>query len=273
MQCFYPFILTNESNPMGLVLPCGKCIGCRVARTKEWAMRLLHEFQYWDKASYVTFTYSNEFIPVDSSINKKHLQLLFKRVRKNTKRLIKYYACGEYGEKKMRPHYHAIVYGISPAEKNLLKECWHYGTIYSGTVTYESCRYVAQYIDKKYNLKTLKDGLTIPFQIQSNGFGLKWANDNALQLHQQKHTTIQGVKQSIPRYYKNKLGINTDSLKLIAWLKNGELYKQVIKDKKIKHQTYIQKKLAYHESIKKAQQQNEVTLKAKLLIREAQKKL
>ena len=95
-----------------LAVPCGKCIGCRIAKRKEWSLRMLHELTYHPQSSFITLTYDDYHLPSDNSLKKRHLQLFIKRLRKNLgERRIKYFACGEYGGQTMRPHYHAILFG------------------------------------------------------------------------------------------------------------------------------------------------------------------
>lgn len=109
MQCTKPVFLARE----GLNVPCGKCMACRIARSREWTTRLIHELSYWDKASFVTLTYDNEHLPSDNSLSVRHWQLFMKRLRKQVEPLkIKYFASGEYGDKFGRPHYHAIIFGL-----------------------------------------------------------------------------------------------------------------------------------------------------------------
>ena len=163
MQCTSPMRIKNPdrfkfkkpNESVGsewLEVPCGHCIACRIARTREWTIRLLHESEFWSDTSFLTLTYNDDFLPSDGSLVPRDLTLFFKRLRKDLshdRRKIKYYACGEYGDTYGRPHYHAIVFGISPNDKKLVEENWPYGFVRIGTVTYDSCRYVAGYVQKK----------------------------------------------------------------------------------------------------------------------------
>ena len=95
MQCTKPIIL----EPDKMAVPCGKCRGCRIARCREWATRLLHENAYHEDAIFITLTYDNDHLPADEAVSKNELQRFFKRLRKRLgDRLIRYYASGEYGE-------------------------------------------------------------------------------------------------------------------------------------------------------------------------------
>lgn len=104
---------------MEVKVPCGKCKGCRLEYSRQWAIRCVHEAQMHDDNAFITLTYSQENIPKDRSIHKEELQKFFKRLRKNTNVKLRYFACGEYGKQKNRPHYHAIIFGYSFPDKTL----------------------------------------------------------------------------------------------------------------------------------------------------------
>lgn len=154
-----------------LKVPCGRCCGCRLERSRVWAIRCMHEAQTHEASEFITLTYDDEHLPkVDKngfrtrmSLYKKDLQLFFKRLRKQNNGKYRYYACGEYGEKHRRPHYHAIVFGLDLFDRKLysksglhniytseiLTKAWNFGNAYTGNVSFESCAYVARYIMKK----------------------------------------------------------------------------------------------------------------------------
>ena len=158
----------------GLLVPCRHCIACRVAHTREWSMRLVNELDYWDHAAFTTLTYDDDHLPQDNGLHKRDLQLFFKRLRKETLGNYKYYAAGEYGGRFGRPHYHMIVFGLDVIRRDdpLLNLCWPYGFNYSGNVTYDSCRYVAQYCIDKLSGPMAEEAYgnrERPFQLQSKG--------------------------------------------------------------------------------------------------------
>jgi len=76
---------------------------------------------------------------------------------------IKFFACGEYGDESLRPHYHACLFGIDFADRwhyktkkgikhyrsPTLEKLWTFGNSDIGDVTFESAAYVARYITKK----------------------------------------------------------------------------------------------------------------------------
>lgn len=78
---------------------------------------------------------------------------------------LRFFHAGEYGEKKGRPHYHAILFGtdlrdgayeVDTSDRGdvtwrspLLDSVWEFGLNRVGDVTFESCAYVARYVTKK----------------------------------------------------------------------------------------------------------------------------
>lgn len=107
-----------------------------------------------DKACFITLTYSEKNLPENGSLSSRDLQLFFKRLRKKLHpHKIRYFACGEYGERFKRPHYHAIIFGLenSCLTWQLISDVWNKGIIDVGSVTKDSISYVAGYVSKKIN--------------------------------------------------------------------------------------------------------------------------
>lgn len=178
MSCFYPLSAWQNSDSTivfgdnvgdgrPIKLPCGQCIGCRLDRSREWALRCVHEASLHEDNCFITLTYNPENLPPDCGLRKKDFQNFMKRLRKKfSKKKIKFYQCGEYGEKNNRPHYHAILFGHnfddwvylfdSPSGEHIytsptLERIWNKGFVTVGTVTFESAAYVARYVMKKIN--------------------------------------------------------------------------------------------------------------------------
>jgi len=157
---------TRESEK-NIALPCGKCIGCRLDKARDYALRCWHESLLHDQNCFITLTYSDENLPHASTLLPSHFQKFIRRLRKKTSDKIRFYGCGEYGspEKTERPHYHSIIFGYDFPDKKLvhirdgnrvytsrvLASLWPYGTHEIGSVTYQSAGYVARYILKKQN--------------------------------------------------------------------------------------------------------------------------
>lgn len=221
-MCVNPIRITKNINPSefpdGLMVPCGKCLQCRIQYRKEWTARLIHEMDNWDRSIFVTLTYSDESLPENSSLDKHELQLFIKRLRKSiSPRKIKYFGCGEYGEITQRPHYHLIIFGLGFKDLKYIKEAWSYADwkvpaisrSSFGFVEPDSIRYVCQYVDKKLSgeleEKLSEEGRENTFKIASNGLGYSFLINNIKQLMDNEGFTINGVKHKFPRYYIKKI--------------------------------------------------------------------
>lgn len=133
-------------------LPCGRCIGCQTGLRREWAFRCQLELRYHDAASFTTLTYDKERLP--PTLEPYHFQLFLKRLRTNISRSaavrpIRFFGSGEYGEQNQRPHYHAILYGISELDRDLVEETWGMGRTQTVNATPASIAYTAGYTAKK----------------------------------------------------------------------------------------------------------------------------
>ncbi|UPW41064.1 replication initiator protein [Sigmofec virus UA08Rod_5645] len=108
------------------IVPCGKCVGCRMEYSRQWANRCMLELEYHDSAYFVTLTYDDYHVPqsyyadpdtgeaqVSLTLCKRDLQLFMKRLRARfSDDNIRFFACGEYGPSTWRPHYHLIIFGL-----------------------------------------------------------------------------------------------------------------------------------------------------------------
>lgn len=136
---------------------CGQCMPCRVNRRRLWCSRIMLETTLHAASYFVTLTYSPEYLPDDKSVSIRHCQLFLKRLRRLVEPLrFRYYIVGEYGERSLRPHYHAVFFGLPLEDHKNGKPCecyvcrsWTDGYVYIGSVTAESASYVAGYCTKK----------------------------------------------------------------------------------------------------------------------------
>lgn len=195
MPCYYPLIGYQEDIPNSngkrpvvfkrpsgsftlINVPCGQCVGCRLERSRQWAMRCMHEASLYDQNTFLTLTYRDSSLPNDNNLKKSDLQKFWKRLRKRfPETTLRYYACGEYGKKCIehevddceicrfgRPHYHACVFNLDFLDKKFYKhnkngdklyisqvaeDIWEHGYVVLGDVTFESAAYTARYIMKK----------------------------------------------------------------------------------------------------------------------------
>lgn len=135
-----------------LLLPCGSCVGCQISRAREWAIRCELELQLHPAASFVTLTYSDRYVP--PTLVKRDLSLFLRYMRRRMprdaegKRLpLRFFGCGEYGERRERPHYHAILFGT--ADREAAEGAWGKGFVTMDIVTPGRISYTAGYCAKK----------------------------------------------------------------------------------------------------------------------------
>ncbi len=151
-----------------VTVPCGRCTGCRLERSKQWATRLVHEKSMHVDSCFVTLTYDDAHLPEDESVSVREMQLFMKRLRKGLKNVkVRFYCIGEYGDEFGRPHYHLLLFGTRFSDGELFKtsargdhlyissglsSVWEdrgFATV--GDVTWESAAYCARYVMKKIN--------------------------------------------------------------------------------------------------------------------------
>lgn len=225
-------------------------------------MRLQHELKKHDgKGMFITLSYDDKHLPLFGSLIKSHLQKFFKRFRKEIAPVkIKYYACGEYGSRQSeeyyqakynrafgRPHYHAILLGVSNLSDSHCESVMYswpfcdWNEIIKdqgsekvfGTVTQDSIRYVADYIFKKYSNKDThkmykRYGYCNPeFQLVSQGIGKDYLQDDKERIKETGKVHYRGKAVSLPRYYLDKIDLSEEvraKLKFEATSKNCKKY-------------------------------------------------
>lgn len=220
-------------------LPCGQCIGCRLERSRQWAMRCMHEAQLHQNNCFITLTYDNENLPKTGSLDKSDFQKFLKRFRKSiAPAKLRYYMAGEYGSTFGRPHFHACIFGYDFHDKKLfkrtssgsliytsenLKTLWPHGYSSIGDVTFESAAYVARYIMQKYNGQMeenkhitqdehytycdLETGELIKLLPEYNnmslkpGIGAEWYKKYRSDVYPHDYVVVNGKKVKPPKYY------------------------------------------------------------------------
>lgn len=224
MPCFHPY--TGWQSPDGkhftlhkqtradqnrLDIPCGGCLGCRMAYAKHWAIRNHHEYTQHDRAAWVTLTYDDEHLP--PTLTKPDLANYIRRLRKpRAARPIRFFACGEYGEQRGRPHYHAIIYGLDAgADGDRLHNTWGRGHTDVTPVTPAIINYTAGYTAKKIgwkeNIREQVDPTTGEVYTWQPPF-LQMSRRPGIGAHARAHIPSwrlyaihNGYKTSVPRYY------------------------------------------------------------------------
>ncbi|WNK14466.1 MAG: replication initiator protein [Microvirus sp.] len=265
MACYHPLraFRSSEQNPSGkrsltfneaqaytsekLSIPCGQCIGCRLERSRTWAVRMTHEKSLHRNNCFITLTYSNENLPNGANLKVEDFQKFMKRLRKKFyPEKIRFFHCGEYGENLYRPHYHAILFGIDFTDKyhwttineqkyyrsQTLETLWPQGQSMIGDVTWQSAAYVARYITKKVTGKNA-EGHYRYFVNENNeyemqkpeyttmsrrpGIGYEWYKKYKTDCFPHDFLVLNGKQFKPPKYYLNKLEIDHNT----QWLTVG----------------------------------------------------
>lgn len=195
-------------------IPCGKCLGCLDDRRKRWVNRLILEHDSQSCGSFITLTYAPEFCPEHPK--KNHLQKFIKRFRNIPRDLglpplppsFKYFACGESGGLRGRPHYHALLFGVdllSPEwepyiatyndngtpvfSSKILEKKWPFGFCTVDSITHGRCKYIAKYTMKQvgqehsFTLKSPRLGINDFFLMHRRGNSIhySWRYPDSLQ--------------------------------------------------------------------------------------------
>jgi len=208
-------------------LPCGQCVECRLLRSSMWAVRCMHEAQLHEFNSFITLTYNDEHYCV--SLRYLDYQLFMRRLRRVFPK-VRFYMCGEYGEQDLRPHFHALLFGVFFADRQLwsnrggvklyrsatLERLWTNGYSTIGDVTFESAAYCARYIMKKitgdmaevhYERVHAATGELVQVVPEFSrmslkpGIGAEWFKRFGASVCTRDNVIVSGRPTRVPRYY------------------------------------------------------------------------
>jgi hypothetical protein len=228
-----------------LELPCGQCVGCRLERSRQWAVRCVHEASCHESNCFLTLTYSDDFLPVSGSLVYRDFQLFMKRLRKRFSCfdvtlgvwVPRFYMCGEYGDLNARPHFHACVFGFDFPDKVLFRRCgsgcdiftsvicdglWRKGFASVGSVTFESAAYVARYVMKKITgdeavVHYGKRVAEFCHMSLKPGIGGVWFDRWKTDVYPHDYVVVNGVKVRPPKYYDKRLTrLDSDTMALVS---------------------------------------------------------
>ena len=215
--------------------PCGHCTSCRLEYSQGWATRIDHETKSHEHNYFVTITYDNDHLPAGGSLKPEDVTKYLKRLRRHLGRL-RYVLTGEYGEQTLRPHYHAITFGLELPDLKLADyvsqsgepqwtsetadRIWGKGKVIFGTVTPKSAAYVARYAMKKQTGERKKEayrrldpetgeiyGVLPEFIRQSRnpGIGMTWFDKFKTDCVPSDFLIRDGKRIRVPRGYIEKL--------------------------------------------------------------------
>lgn len=200
----------------------------------------MHEAKLHRRNSFITLTFDDEHLPENWSISKRDVQLFFKALR-NRVGPVRYFACGEYGDKHGRPHYHAALFGVDFAADRIriedtrtgfpqwmsptLSAAWkNQGRATIGELTFESAAYVARYCIKKVTGDQARDHywkvdpetgeakeVAPEFTLMSRGgrggrgLGFEWYRKYGKEWYGRDQVVVRGKPSKPPRYYDKQL--------------------------------------------------------------------
>lgn len=231
MACHHPFRMWRldgkvslrrplDNDAEAVEMPCGGCLGCRMDRARSWVIRCSLELQNHSKACWVTLTYSDDNLPAYRSIRRDHLSGYLKRLRARlSPEKVRFFGCGEYGERGGRPHYHAILYGVDRDESHIQK-AWSAGHVGVHDLTPQAIRYVAGYCAKKEGwhgeFKEVLDkstgelyGREAPFLLMSRNPGIG-GEQRKFWKSWSRFAVLDGTKYPVPRYLYEAFKANAD---------------------------------------------------------------
>lgn len=237
-QCADGSIVFSENKARGdgrrLDLPCGRCVGCRLERSRQWAARCVHESRSHDRNSFVTLTYSDGHLPPGGSLHYPDFQRFMKRLRKQFGKGVRFYMCGEYGEELDRPHYHVCLFGVDFSEDRKiwsnrngyklyrspsLEVLWPFGHSLIAELNFETAAYTARYVMKKITGQAAEDHyrkvdpdtgevfyLVPEFNRMSlrPGIGALFLDKYQADIYPHDYVVLNGSKAKPPRYYDKK---------------------------------------------------------------------
>lgn len=238
MACDFPITIKNPARKLNasvlshIPVPCGKCPTCLTTRVNGWVFRLLQHEKISSSAHFVTLTYGTNEQPLGHVTPNGHKTLVksdfqkFMKILRNQYRTrvkhpitnrykydysnvpnIKYFACGEYGTRRQRPHFHAIIYN---ADAHLIERSWSHGFVHIGTVTGASIAYTLKYMHKPKTVFAPGDDRLPEFQLVSQRLGKNYVTPQSIAWHRSDLSRLYvvapgGQKYPMPRYYRNLL--------------------------------------------------------------------
>lgn len=239
------FKKSESTSLQPLKLPCNQCIGCKLERSRAWAIRCTHEASLHKENTFITLTYNDDHLPKGGSLHYPHFSAFMKRLRKSRTykynqdgdciNPIRFYMCGEYGDENLRPHYHALIFNYDFHDKWLhrtkrgnkcyrsttLEKLWPWGFSELGSVSFKSSAYVARYVMKKitgepaenhYKRVNINTGEITNVEPEFNrmslrpGIGKKWFDKYYKDVYDQDQViTRDGKIIKTPKYYDKLL--------------------------------------------------------------------
>lgn len=211
-----------------VTVACGHCLECLKDKSVEWAFRIVHEASFYSANCFITLTYDDKHMNYNEfgepSVDRREVQLFMKRLRKLlSPQRVRFFACGEYGSKYGRPHYHLIIFNWLPSDieffrrdgsddlyrSRILEQLWPKGFSSVGKLSFQSALYCAKYMNKilfdkhylpKPKFEQVVVGPNPSFVQMSTRPGIGFDYVYRVDLKSDK-VYVNGRAHKIPRYY------------------------------------------------------------------------
>lgn len=225
------FNIRDGRSDLKAEIPCGRCLGCRLERSRQWAIRCMHEARLHPDNAFVTLTYDDDKLlqlPLAAqgrpSLDPRHFVLFMKRLRKKYGEGIRFFQCGEYGETTLRPHHHALLFNVGFPDQRVwsgnssrrtyvsdtLESLWGHGYCTIDEVNFASASYVARYSMKKVFGPSADDhyqGRVPEYLTMSRrpGIGAGFFDKYQSEMYARDSCLVNGKEVKPPKFYDNKL--------------------------------------------------------------------
>jgi hypothetical protein len=219
------FKKSDSETGIGIKVPCGKCSGCKLEKSRQWAVRCMHEKRLHTDSCFITLTYDDDNLPPGNTLVLAHYQNFLKRLRElYTGPGLRFFGCGEYGEKSLRAHYHLLLLNSDFTDKRLVKsgseynlyasatlsKLWPMGNHALGDVNFHSAAYVARYCMKKIDgpkATAHYNGRLPEFITMSRrpGLGTGYFDKYQSEIINHDNIIVNGFASALPRFYDGKI--------------------------------------------------------------------
>lgn len=220
-------------------VPCGQCIECRLAKSREWANRIICESVLSRNNMFLTLTYDDKHLPKGrgsfATLVPDHLKKFCKDLRRYCEYHfnhtgIRFYGAGEYGSTSLRPHYHICLFNLPDDlirqniyykksfngdlyfNNPILEQIWDRGYAVAADLCYKSAAYVARYTVKKISGKAAADhyailGIEPEFARMSRrpGIGRDFFEKHKDEIYETDSLYLPSVGKQSPSKYFDKL--------------------------------------------------------------------
>ncbi len=231
-----------------VTVPCGRCLGCKQTRAREWGIRCYHEASMWKENVFVTLTYKEDALPLTPvgipTLRPKDFVLFMKAVRRARGPGVRFFHCGEYGNGG-RPHHHVILFNCGFRDRIPTSRCssgviygslelerlWPFGFSSFGDVSFASASYVARYALKKIGVKDV-EGRKAEYLTMSRrpGIGASWYEKFKSGVFPRDEVVIGlGKTYQAPRFYVERF--RKESVLGYEMLKVERAWKSLVSEK------------------------------------------